>query len=105
MGFNNCWYPTYQNIVKCETEMNFRIRKVTMDILLNLDASKPELKVCAVNNNKDLVETIMWNKPDNDKGWVPYFNMYYDSTVDAEIRFAQIDPSFYGKPIENLFPS
>merc|ERR1712228_644088 len=100
IGLNNNWYPS-QNVIRCDTKKEFRLEYVELDILLDLDSKK--LKICRVDDKDEIVETIMTNAPENDKGWVPYFNAHYEGAVNCQMRAIFIDTNDYGVPIKNLF--
>ena len=104
IGAANNWYPGRD----FKTEKNFkqyiRLEYVEIDVLLNLDRALPEMKICAVNKETPLKETRLYDIKENDQGWIPYFNMYYQGAVGATIRFALIEPDCYGVPIDDLFP-
>ena len=92
-----------------DIEEYIRLEYVEIDVHLNLDKNVPEMKMCAVRDDKPLKEVILLNPKDNDQGWVPYFNMHYGQkdyygAIGATIRAVFIDPGSYGIPIDNLFP-
>ena len=75
-----------------------------IDVLLDLDAARPVLKFCKVDENEDSGEAKMWNKPEDVNEFVPYMNAFYDGASEIEMRVVFIDPDEYGIPMQGLFP-
>ena len=110
IGANNNWFQKGGSHGKREGEsylrQYIRLECVEIDVYLNLDKDKPEMKICAVSNGKPLRESRLYDPKDNDKGWVQYFNMYIRKNIEGStIRAVFIDPDSYGIPIDNLFPT
>merc|ERR1712083_536930 len=83
IGFNNNFYPSESarsdgNIQECDSYEHFRLTHVEIDVLVDLDAEKPVLRIGKVDDQETVPEAKLWNKPERVDLWLPYFNMYYD---------------------------
>ena len=106
-GLNNNWYPSsvWADYKQCDTERFFRLSFIELDVRIDFNTDRVELRICAVNHDQELIEAVLSEMPDDGRGggWVPYLNMYYNDAVRAEVRGVFIDPNKYGIPIGGLF--
>ena len=81
-------------------KMRYLREKENYEIDILLDCNTGRVNFCMVGET-DKFQPKFWDIDNFDSGWVPHFNLYYASK-GAEIQIAKIDPSLYGKPIDDI---